>query len=37
VLREYFGSRHRDDGGETRTALLLGVADDLAPHLLDLE
>ena len=34
VLRDYFGSRHLDGGGETRTALLLGVADELAPHLL---
>jgi hypothetical protein len=34
VLRDYFGSRHLDGGGETRTALLLDVADDLAPHLL---
>jgi hypothetical protein len=37
VLRDYFGSRHLDGGGETRTALLLDVADDLAPHLLEPE
>jgi hypothetical protein len=36
-LRDYFGSRHLDSGGETRTALLLSVADDLAPHLLEAE
>ena len=34
VLRDYFGSRHLDAGVETRSALLLDAADDLAPHLL---
>jgi len=32
-LREYFGTRHAETG--ERRALLLAVADDLAPHLLD--